>query len=182
MSKQHRNNLTQAFTNWFSGSETDRAASSIHVELHSLEDRVLYSAGPIPMEQVDLVDNGHVEFVATDHSGVEANFELITDAIAAFESLDEHVISSETSLDLAIDPNSWSDASQEIVFVDTSVEGHELLVQDILNQRIDSRTLEVIYLTDNSNAIQRVAQTLENRTNVDAIHLISHGADGELRL
>jgi VCBS repeat-containing protein len=64
----------------------------------------------------------------------------------------------------------------EIVFVDTSVEDY----QTILASFDDS--IEVVLLDSESDGVEQLAAVLDNRQNVDAVHIISHGQSGSLQL
>ena len=66
----------------------------------------------------------------------------------------------------------------EILFVDKSVEGFENIVADF----VDSRNIEVFFINDSSSGIEQIANHLEGRSDIQAIHIVSHGADGQLNL
>ena len=65
-------------------------------------------------------------------------------------------------------------ARTEIIFVDGSVAGHEVLLGSLPDNA------EIVVLDDASDALNQIAQTLEGRADVDAIHIVSHGAVGAL--
>ena len=65
---------------------------------------------------------------------------------------------------------------REIVFIDTSVEGYQTLMEGI------DPNAEVILLDSTRDGIEQIAEILRNRSDIDAIHIISHGDQGELRL
>ncbi|MEE9336829.1 MAG: DUF4347 domain-containing protein, partial [Methylococcaceae bacterium] len=70
----------------------------------------------------------------------------------------------------------------EIVFVDTGVEGYQTLVDDIVNNADSTRNFEVVLLDSNQNGIEQISDTLLNHDELDAIHIISHGEDGNIQL
>ncbi|WP_445372870.1 putative Ig domain-containing protein [Methylomonas sp. HW2-6] len=70
----------------------------------------------------------------------------------------------------------------EIVFVDTRVDGYQTLLNDIKSSDVSDRNLEIIALDSNSDGIQQISQVLAERDNLDAVHIISHGSDGSLDL
>ncbi len=62
-----------------------------------------------------------------------------------------------------------ADARTEIVFVDTSVEGYETLVAGI------GQAAEVVLLDGGTDALTQIADALAGRSEVDALHIVSHG-------
>ncbi len=65
---------------------------------------------------------------------------------------------------------------KEIVFIDTNVEDYHTLLLGI-----DSGA-EAVLLDSTRDGVDQIAEVLSERTDVDAIHIISHGNQGELRL
>lgn len=70
----------------------------------------------------------------------------------------------------------------EVVFVDTNTPDYQKLVDDIGAQSGASRTLDVVLLDGKGDGIAQISQALAGRHDIDAIHLVSHGADGEIQL
>jgi len=133
----------------------------VHVKFHSealleeLEARQLFSGG---IEGI-LADNNEPE--AAVHMEVIAEAELIEspDSIAA----------STTEL-----------IRQELVFIDTDVDNYQELLNDIINQSDEERSIEVILLGNQRDGIEQITETLADFQNLDAVHLISHGSDGSI--
>jgi len=67
---------------------------------------------------------------------------------------------------------------QEIVFVDRRVDGYQTLIADIKSNAGQGRTFEVVLLDADADGVEQVNALLGDREEVDAIHLISHSADG----
>lgn len=72
--------------------------------------------------------------------------------------------------------------SLEIVFVDTGVENYQTLVNDLFSNADSSRNIEVVLLDSVQNGIEKISTTLQDRDDLDAIHIISHGSDGNVQL
>ncbi|NOS82012.1 MAG: DUF4347 domain-containing protein, partial [Nitrospira sp.] len=68
-------------------------------------------------------------------------------------------------------------ARVEIVFVDTSVENYQALIDGI-----DNPDARVVLLDASRDGMEQIVAALEQVGRVDAIHLISHGDAGELKL
>ena len=71
---------------------------------------------------------------------------------------------------------------QEIVFIDESVADYQSFVDDIQSNSDASTTFEVVLLENNSDGVERISETLSAYNDVDALHIISHGDDGAVKL
>ncbi|MBB2497162.1 DUF4347 domain-containing protein [Pseudomonas sp. UL070] len=76
----------------------------------------------------------------------------------------------------ATPPSATADQRQEIVFVDGKLQDVQALIAGL-----PSGT-EVVVLDSNKDGLQQIADYLKNRSDVDAIHLLSHGAEGTVEL
>ncbi|MEG4093216.1 DUF4347 domain-containing protein, partial [Microcoleus sp. Pol12B4] len=63
-----------------------------------------------------------------------------------------------------------------IAFIDSKVENYQSLVAGV------KPGTEVVVLDGNRDAIDQITQILALRTNIDSIHIVSHGAPGSLQL
>jgi hypothetical protein len=68
------------------------------------------------------------------------------------------------------------ESTTEIVFVDPTVPNYEALMAGI------EPHVEVIMLDATRDGMEQIAESLAGRSDIDAIHLISHGSSGELQL
>ena len=64
----------------------------------------------------------------------------------------------------------------ELVFVDTSVEGYQDLIVDV------NPNASIVLLDSARDGIEQITEALSQHQNVDAIHIVSHGDTGRLRL
>ena len=65
--------------------------------------------------------------------------------------------------------------SNEIIFIDSAVEGLE-------NFLLDHPQADVVLLDAGSDGMEQIAATLEGRTDIEAIHILSHGSSGQINL
>ncbi len=65
---------------------------------------------------------------------------------------------------------------KEIVFIDTGVDDYQTLMEGI------DPNAEVILLDSTRDGVEQIAEILGERTDIDAVHVISHGDSGELQL
>ena len=84
--------------------------------------------------------------------------------------------SSQHATDAVTPPAASSDQRQEIVFVDGKLQDAQQLIAGL-----PSGT-EVVVLDSSKDGLQQIADYLKDRSDVDAIHLLSHGAEGTVEL
>ncbi|MBW3586725.1 MAG: DUF4347 domain-containing protein, partial [Cyanobacteria bacterium 0813] len=65
---------------------------------------------------------------------------------------------------------------RSIAFIDTQVEEYQSLIAGV------TPGTEVVVLDGNKDAIDQITQILALRSNIDSIHIVSHGAPGSLQL
>ena len=63
-----------------------------------------------------------------------------------------------------------------IAFIDTLVENYQSLIAGV------KPGTEVVVLDGNRDAIDQITEILRDRTNIESIHIVSHGAPGSLQL
>ncbi|MFC4864763.1 Ig-like domain-containing protein [Pseudomonas sp. MAHUQ-62] len=77
---------------------------------------------------------------------------------------------------LAATPSGTSDNRQEVVFVDSNVRNYQQLVSGL------KPGTEVVVLDANKDGLQQIADYLDGRSGIDAIHILSHGDVGKIQL
>lgn len=70
----------------------------------------------------------------------------------------------------------------ELVFIDATVPDLATLKQDLQQQAAQGRAIEVIVIQADEDGLSRITQTLQNRHDISAIHLIGHGEAGDMQL
>jgi len=73
-------------------------------------------------------------------------------------------------------------ATAEIAFVDISLPDAQKLIDDLQAQHDAGRPIEIVRIDGGEDGITRISQTLAQRSDVSAVHLLSHGSDGTLQL
>ncbi|MBK8278313.1 MAG: DUF4347 domain-containing protein [Nitrospira sp.] len=76
----------------------------------------------------------------------------------------------------AIASYSPGESTTEVVFVDPTVPNYQDLLSGL------DLNIEVIVLDGGQDGIEQMASALSGRTDIDAIHIISHGTEGQLQL
>jgi hypothetical protein len=73
--------------------------------------------------------------------------------------------------------------TNEVVFVDTATPDYQRLIDDMRESSLaDGRNLEFVLIDAGRDGIRKITDTLAQKTGLDAIHIISHAADGRLQL
>jgi len=123
-----------------------------------------------------------------DAAGVVTGAEVAADTVA--EEQAEQALTSESLEAQAVNQeNKESDeviealadlvppaGRNEIVFVDKSVEDYTSLIAGI------SSDAELVFIDSSSDGLEQIANVLNGRNDIDAIHIVSHGDAGQLQL
>ena len=70
----------------------------------------------------------------------------------------------------------------ELVFIDAGAEDYLRLVGDLQAGDDPTRELEVYLLDAHRDGIDQISQVLSGYNDLDAVHLVSHGAAGKVKL
>ena len=162
------------------------------VQAARLEDRVLMSASPMA-----ILAEGAVQAVDASVAVMESGVESSADASVAFEFLEAQKYAADATSDerysAIVDanetgPNSDSDEVEltaevvsrpELVVIDYRVQDTDTLLQSLLK---DGRDVRLLRLDMDSDGLRQITEKLEQVGNVSAIHLLTHGRDGEILL
>ena len=117
-----------------------------------------------------------------DKSSVEQSIEEKSDAQQVqFDSNQNQILNSSLSSNESFDAieqitvDSQVDR-KEFVFVDTAVEGYETLLEGINNNA------EVFLLDSTKDGVEQIADFLNRKSDIDAVHIVSYGNQAELLL
>ena len=112
-----------------------------------------------------LKDTGTVDFYATDSSDI--NFVEKIASVASSSGLVEaqRLVAANPQLD---------GGHHEIVFIDSNVDNWQQLAADV------KPGIEIVLINGAGNGLQEISDYLSGQSNIDAIHFVSHGNQGEL--
>ncbi|MCC9599924.1 DUF4347 domain-containing protein [Stieleria sp. JC731] len=139
-----------------------RALNANPLDATALSPRLMFSATPLAPVAVEDPSAG-VEVVVEQSSMID-----------------------EAPNDNTVQPTQQTQSQQqqarlELVFVDSSVEDYQSLIDEIAGS--DTQSELQIYLIDGTkDGIEQISEILEGYQDVDALHLLSHGNDGTLKL
>ncbi|MEG4172284.1 DUF4347 domain-containing protein, partial [Microcoleus sp. S13_D1] len=68
-----------------------------------------------------------------------------------------------------------STMNKQIIFVDSSVQDYQSLIQGI-------DLAQIVILNENSSAIDQITNALADQKDIEAVHIVSHGSEGSLKL
>ncbi|MEL7498301.1 MAG: Ig-like domain-containing protein [Planctomycetota bacterium] len=165
----------------------DKAPGSVGfdaIEAIELEDRVLYSAAPLPVDVIEVPESmedvhstsdlDQTLFESTDYSILGQGFDFEEHTTVLDELSDQLSELEQVEFDY--------DSPIELVFIDETVPGFEALVENIQNRHQDQSPTEIIMLEPQRDGIRQVTEVLSRYENVGAVHVVSHGSAGELQL
>ena len=70
----------------------------------------------------------------------------------------------------------------ELVFVDPATPDYQQLLDDLLSRQDDCRQIEVVLLEADRDGVAQIGDVLAGFRDLDAVHIISHGSDGAIRI
>ena len=130
------------------GTKTSRSSANLTV----FEDRILYSAAPAPVQTAVHELPGQDDAILNPDSN-----ENTSRLVASFAG---ELDSSETS-------------TRELVFVDSSFEDYQELLEGIWDNTELNRDIRVILLSNQQDGIEQISSELERHRDLESIHLIS---------
>ena len=161
-----------------------RSIQDIELDVLALEDRILYSAVPMvdaeasPEPMADAVDAIDQLFVASSENteGEPADGSLENEALE-LSNLDFTAIDSESVVEPAADGS-----SHELIVLQEGVDDIDQLIEDIVGQESDARTFEIVVLNSQESGFDQLDRILQDYSELDAIHIVSHGDDAIVQL
>lgn len=143
------------------------------LDLSELEERILLSASPA-MAVAEMADAAMADSMTVETATAEN--EVVTPSQSASSS------SSIQQSDSSVSTDPSQNVSHEIVFLDTSVEDYQQLLDDLWNNDDPSREIEVVLLSSSRDGIDQISEALAGREDLDAVHIVSHGTDAAVKL
>lgn len=127
--------------------------------ISALEQRILFDGAAVATA-VDVLDNS--SFTASSNDATTNNDVTSNNA--------------ENSVHGAQATQSFERDRREVAFVDSSVEDFQTLVDGIKDG------VEIFVFDGSKGGVDQITSILQNQTNIDAIHILSHGSTGEITL
>ena len=80
------------------------------------------------------------------------------------------------------DPKASTQPKKELVFVDAGAPNYHQLINDLMKAQAEGRAIEVVVLETGRDGIEQISEAMAERRDVGAVHIVSHGSDGNLTL
>ncbi len=124
--------------------------------LEELEPRILFSAGleGLPLDIATLDENALIQ-----------PYNEISSSIKTQEN--------QTSI---------ADIRTELIILDASTPNYQQLIDEITGQQEQNRYFDIVILDSEQDGIAQISEILSSRRDIDTLHLISHGNDGQINL
>ncbi len=146
------------------------AANGPVIQATTLEDRVLYSATPLLDPELAGADlQSSADAVQSPHDLVD----VLADDLSPLPPVQEL----STADQAAAHP-----VQHELVFIDSRIEDIDQLVNAFLERESATHDIEIVYLDATQDGFAQVDAALAGDVKYDAIHFVTHGADGMVRL
>ena len=87
-----------------------------------------------------------------------------------------------TAIDGLQQEMSEKETSHELVIVDSYAHSYQQLVDDLLANSDNSREIDVFVLDADRDGLEQIKELLGEYENLDALHLVSHGTEGAVKL
>ena len=152
-----------------SKSSSLKKAKSRSMLYERLEDRVLFDAVPdaalVDADAEEPLNVDQANAARFDASLYAEDVKVVADPSAVQNDNDSHV----------------ADVRRELVIVDTSVENYQQLVDDLLMNAETDRELEIALIDGDTDGISQVSSILVQHSDLDALHILSHGDETGVR-
>jgi len=158
-------------------------SSPAAIDAAQLESRVLFSASPLAMlvQEVPDVSDAGMQIAEVGDDVSSAFDSALSSGLFDVEALDESTAPM-VFIPFEMDMSSGRETSVELVFIDANAGDVNQLVNDLLEQQGNERSFEICLLDGNGNGIEQISEVLAGRSGIDAIHLVSHGTEGKVKL
>ena len=80
------------------------------------------------------------------------------------------------------DPKTSVQPKKELVFVDAGAPNYHQLINDLMKVQAEGRRIEVVVLETGRDGVEQISEAMAERQDVGAVHIVSHGSDGNLQL
>ena len=151
------------------------------MDVCELENRILYSGSPLPVEM--MMDSGNPEAevacgALVDDAILKDNPFEIQGNVFELEGLTELSCIGEVD---SLTVNSTQTEVEQLIFIDSGIESFDTMLIDLQNRLEDAGNTKVIVI-DDVDGVEQITETLLQHQNLQALHLVTHGRDGAIEL
>lgn len=176
--------VARFFKHWVLGVPvSQQSASTVEatMDVCELENRILYSGSPLPVEMMMGEASPEVELVSDAVADADtisdSPFEIQMDVFELDGLSELGCVGEVEPLDLLGDQSQV----EELIFVDSGIASYEMMLNDLRSQLEGLGNTQIIVLED-VDGIQQITETLNQHQNIKALHLVTHGNSGAVEL
>ena len=162
------------------------------LDLSELEDRILLSASPAAVMVESALAAESVQFASPLGGESASLFQSSQVAISPISPAQEDgtvlvsggspIVEEAAGETFSAAEPSIERTATEVIFIDESADDFEQLVADLESQRDAGRAIDFFVLDSQQDGIDQIAETLERYSDLDAVHIVSHGTSGAVKL
>ena len=140
-----------------------------------LEDRVMFSASPLPVEvlpggDADVFDGAVAVMEQPETPTPTAGGEFFVFPTGGLPESDDGMTENEDQL------------RHELMFIDRNVPDYEQLIEDLNSRGDPDVELEIWMVETDRDGVDQITSLLAGYDDLDAVHIVSHGTDGNVGL
>ena len=87
-----------------------------------------------------------------------------------------------TAIVQSSDEQAFYSVRNELVIIDSRAPNYQQLHNDLIKAQQEGRNIHVLVLDAHRDGIEQINEALESHNKLDALHIVSHGDDGQLQL
>ncbi|WP_281561306.1 cadherin-like domain-containing protein [Thalassomonas sp. RHCl1] len=145
--------------------------------IEALEPRLLYSADLLG----GTIDVSYVDPDVLDEA--KTRLSILAKGNHQDEQSGPHALTAQLEENQPIpDANDKEVSGVELVIIDASTPDYQILVNDIINNAADGTQFQLVVIDSQDSGIKQISEVLSQYTDLDALHLISHGEQGQLNI
>ena len=162
------------------------------LDLSELEDRILLSASPAAVMVESALAAESVQFASPLGGESASLFQSSQVAISPISPAQEDgtvlvsggspIVEEAAGETFSAAEPSIERTATEVIFIDESADDFEQLVADLESQRDAGRAIDFFVLDSQQDGIDQIAETLQRYSDLDAVHIVSHGTSGAVKL
>lgn len=135
------------------------------------------STGPIPSQETQ--EPQETEEPVDQEEAAQETEPPAADTTSAQEPAEDTSDNTGSTLETEL---SETASSNELVVINSNVHDYEQLISDLEHMDDPTRSIEIVLLDNAEDGLAQMSEILDDRGNLDAIHIISHGSEGQLAL
>ncbi|MFO0876531.1 MAG: DUF4347 domain-containing protein [Gemmataceae bacterium] len=147
-----------------------RAQKGTQIGLESLEERILLTLANPPASRLSLLGPSPLAIEQSLHRGMLTQ-DYHSDSLTSGKNAAQSVVAT---------PATARQPGRAIIFLDSRVQDREALLRSMLHT--GSETPLVFVIKPDLDGIEQITQILARFRDVPAVHILSHGANGQLQL